>query len=100
MASSEKEKSPRNYCSWTKARKLNAPISLEVLAEKELHLSLEDGDMRELSVRMDPTNEDLTRVKQKIHILGHPKNLLEVLRERLVITQGLTVNNITIGPNQ
>ena len=29
--------------------------------------------MRELSVRMDPTNEDSTYVKQEIHILDHPK---------------------------
>ena len=32
---------------------------------KELTLSLEDGDMRKLSVRTDPSNEDSTRIKQK-----------------------------------
>ena len=56
--------------------------------------------MRELTVHTYPTNEDLIRVKQKIRILGHPKNLLEVLRARLAIEQGLTGNNITTGPNQ
>ena len=67
---------------------------------KELPLSLEDGNMRELSVRTDPTNEDLTRVKKKIRISDHPENLLEVLRARLAIAQGLTGNNITTGTNQ
>ena len=42
---------------------------------KEPPSSLEDGDMCELSVRTDPTNEDSTRVKQKTRILDHPKNL-------------------------
>ena len=55
--------------------------------------------MRELSVCTDPTNEDLTRVKQKIRILDHPKNLVEFLCARLVISQGLTGNNITTGTN-
>ena len=67
---------------------------------KELSVSLEDCDMRKLSVQTDPTNEDSTCVKQTIRILYHPKNLLEVLRERLAIYQGLTVNNIATGPNQ
>ena len=62
-------------------------------------LSLEDGDMRKLSVRKDPTNEDSTCVKRKIRILDHPKNLIEVLRASLAISQGLTGNNITTGPN-
>ena len=48
----------------------------------------------------DLTNEDSTCIKQKIRILDYPKNLIEVLRARLVITQGLTGNNITTGPNQ
>ena len=65
---------------------------------KELPLSLEYGDMRKLSVRTDPTNEDPTRVKQKICILDHPKNLIEVLRTRLAIDQGLTGNKIPTDP--
>ena len=67
---------------------------------KELPSSPEDGDMRKMSVRTDSTNEDLTRVKQKIHILDHPKNLIEVLRARLSIAQGLTGNNITTVTNK
>ena len=67
---------------------------------KELPLSLEDGEMRKLSVRIDPTNEDSTCVKQKVRILDHPKKLIEVLRARLEIAQGLTGNNITAGQNQ
>ena len=67
---------------------------------KELPMSLDDGDMRKLSVRTDPTNEDSTCVKQKIRILDHPKNLLEVLRASFVIAQGLTGNNIKTETNQ
>ena len=66
---------------------------------KELTLSLDNGDMRKLSVRTAPTNEDPIRIKQK-HILDHPKNILEVLRARLTIAQGITDNNITTGKNQ
>ena len=56
--------------------------------------------MRELSVLNDPANEDSTKIKQKICILDHPKNLIEVLRARLAIGQGITGNNITTGPSQ
>ena len=49
---------------------------------------------------VDPTNKHSTKIKQKICILGHPNNLIEVLRARLVITKGLTGNNITKGPDQ
>ena len=56
--------------------------------------------MHELSVHTYLTNEDLTLIKQKIHILDHPKNLLKVLRENLAIALGLTGNNVTLGPNQ
>ena len=52
---------------------------------KELPVSLDDGDMRKLLVQTDPTNEDSNRIKQKIRILDHPKNLLEVLCARLAI---------------
>ena len=100
MACSEKDKPPRVDCYWIKSRKLNAPISLEDLMVKEVPLSLEDGDMRKLSVRTDPTNEDSTRVKRKIRILEHLKSLIEVLRAILAIAQGLTGNNMTTGPNQ
>ena len=67
---------------------------------KELPLSLEDGEILKLPVRTDPTNEDSTHVKQKIRILDHPKNLKEVLHTGLVISQGLTGNNIKKVPNQ
>ena len=67
---------------------------------KELPVSLDDGDMRKLLAWTDPTNEDLNLIKWKFRILDRPKNLLEVLCAWLAISQGLTVNNITKGPNQ
>ena len=73
MACSEKDNSPRIDCGWKKARKVNAPISLKELIVKELPLSLEDGDMHKLSVRIYPTNEDSTRVKQNSQFLSPKK---------------------------
>ena len=46
---------------------------------KERPVSPDDGDMHNISVWTDPTNEDSTRVKQIICILECLKNLLEVL---------------------
>ena len=99
MPRHEREKSPQNNRGWTKERKVNAPIIIEELMVKELPLSLDNSGMRKLSVHTDPANEDSTHIKKNSHF-GPPKNLLEVLRTMLVITQGLTVNNITMGPNQ
>ena len=67
---------------------------------KEVPLSLEDGDICELSVLIDPANEDSTPIKLKIRILDHPKNLIEVLSARLAIAQGLNGKNITTWANQ
>ena len=68
--------------------------------EEEVQSSLEDGAMRELSVIADPANKDSTKIKRRICFLDHPKNLIEVLRARLAIRQGITGNNITTGPSQ
>ena len=100
MAHVEQVKSTRVNRDWTKARKFTAPISLEDLMGKEVLLYLEDGAMRELSVLADTSNEDSTRIKRKIRILDHPKNLIEVLCARLSIGQGITGNNISTGPSQ
>ena len=96
----QKDKSTRVNRDWTEARKVNAQISLKELLVKEFPSSLEDGEISDLSVLTDPTNEDSTCIKRKIHILDHPKNLIEVLHARLTIFQVLTGNNIVIGPKQ
>ena len=54
--------------------------------EKEVQSSLQDGAICELSVLADPSNEDSTLIKQNIRILDQTKNLLEVLRAKLVIS--------------
>ena len=100
MAHGEQVKSTRVNRYWTKAINVTALIGLKYLILKEVQSSQEDGAIRELSVLSDPENEDSTRIKRKIRILDHPKNLIEVLRARLAIAQGLTGNNITTGPNQ
>ena len=63
----------------------SAPISLEDLMDKEVLSSSQDGTIRELSVLSDPSYKQSTNIKQKIRILDHPKNLIEVLRARLAI---------------
>ena len=95
-----KDKFPQTDRWWTRSRNVTAPISLEVLMFKERPVSLDDAVMRKILVRTDPTNWDLTRVKRRIRILDHPKNLLEVLCARLAIAWGLTGNYIITGPNQ
>ena len=77
-----------------------APVSLEDITEKEVQSFTQDGAIPELSVLADPTNENSTKIKQKIRILEHLKNLIEVLHARLTITKELTGNNIKTGPNQ
>ena len=100
MARGEQGKSTRINRDWTKTRKgITAPISIEDLMEKEVQSSLQDSAIRKLSVLADPSNDYSTRIKQKICIFDHPKNLIEVLRARLAIAQGLTGNNTATGPN-
>ena len=65
-----------------------APISLEDMMDKEVLSSSQDGEIRELSVLSDPSNENSTKIKQRIKILAHPKNLMEVLRARVAIEKG------------
>ena len=62
--------------------------------------SSQDGTICKLSVLADPSNEQSTKIKQKIRILDHPKNLIEVLRARLAIEKGLIGNTITTGPKK
>ena len=68
--------------------------------EKEVQSSTKDGVIRELSVLADPTNEQSTKIKRKIRILDHPKNLIKVLRARLAIENEISRNAIITGPNQ
>ena len=96
MERSERGKPTRLSCDWTnKKAGTSAPISLEDLMEKEVQLSTQDGNIRELSVLGDLTNKQSTKIKRKIRILDHPKNLIEVLRARLAIEKGITGNAIT-----
>ena len=63
MVRSDKDKSTRVNCDWKKLRKVNAPIILEDLMVNELPPSIEDGDIRELEVPADPTNDNSTHIK-------------------------------------
>ena len=83
---------------WNKSRNVTVPISTKDLMEN-MQSSLEEGAIRELSVLADRENEDSTRIKRKICIFDHPKNLIEVLRGRLAINHSLTGDNITTIPN-
>ena len=98
---SEQVKSSRPSRDGPKKRSgTSAPISLEDLMEKEVQSSTQDGAIHELSVLADPSNEQSNKIKRKIRILDHPKNLIEVLRARFAIEKGLAGNTITTGTNQ
>ena len=93
---SEQVKSAQPSCDGPKKRSgTSAPISLEDLMEKEVQSSIQDGAIRELLVLSDPSNEQSTKIKRKIRILDHPKNLIKVLRARLAIKKGISENSIT-----
>ena len=68
--------------------------------DKEVLSSSQDGTICELTVLSNPSNEQSTKIKQKIRILDHPKNLIKVLRAQLAIKKGLIGNAITTGPNK
>ena len=67
--------------------------------DKEVLSSTKDGEIRELLVLSDPSNDNSTKINQRIKILAHPKNLMEVLRARVAIEKGLIGNAINNGPN-
>ena len=100
MRSEQVKSSQPSHNALKKRSSTSAPISLEDLMYKEVLLSSQDGAIRELSVLANPSNEHSTKIKQKICILDHPKNLIEVLRARLAIEKGLIGNAITTGPNK
>ena len=83
-----------------KSSSTSAPISLKDLMDKEVLPSSQDGDIRDLSVLSDPYNKKSTKSKQRICMLDHPKNLIELLRDRLAIEKGMIGNAITTGPNK
>ena len=98
---SEQAKSAQPSCDTLKKRSsTSAPISLEDMMDKEVLLSSQGGAIRELSILADPNNKHSTKIKRKIRILDHPKNLIKVLRARLAIEKGLIGNAITTGPNK
>ena len=66
---SEQAKSERpNLDTLKKKSSTSAPISLEDLMGKEVMSSSQDGTIRELSVLSDPSNEQSTKIKQKIRL--------------------------------
>ena len=98
---SEQAKSSQSSCGEPKKQSSTiAPISLEDLMAKEVLSSSQDGNIRDLSVLSDPSNKKSMNIKQRIRMLDHPKNIIEVLWARLAIEKGLIGNTITTGPNK
>ena len=74
---SEQVKSARpSRDAFKKRSSTSAPVSLKDLMDKEVLLSSQDSAIRELSFLADPSNEHSTKIKRKICILDHPKNLI------------------------
>ena len=98
---SEQAKSSRSSRDAPKKRSsTSAPISLEDLMDKEVLSSSQDGNIRDLSVLSDPANKNSRKIKQRIRMIDHLKNLIEILRAQLSIEKGLIGNAITTGPNK
>jgi hypothetical protein len=98
MKHSKQNESPRTSKGWSKGREF--PITIEDVLAKETPLIKEDENVRELTIRTDPTNEESPRITRRIKVLDNPTNVLEVLKTRQAIREGLTGNAITTGPNQ
>ena len=67
--------------------------------DKEVLPSSQDGNIPDLLLLSESSNEKSTKIKQRIRILDYPKNLIQVLRAQLSIEKGLIDNAITTGPN-
>ena len=95
---SRKEKSGRTPNDWQKGRVV--PISIKDVLEKRESVNKDSEEMRELTIRTDPTDENSLRIKRRIKVLDNPTRVLDVLKAREAIKEGLVGNHITQGPNQ
>ena len=96
--SSKKERSSRTGVDWPKSRVV--PISIEDVLEKRDQIHKDSEEMQELTIRMDPTDNTSLRIKRRIKVLDNPNTVLDVLKAREAIKEGLVGKNITAGPNQ
>ena len=96
--SSKKDRSSRVNNYWPKGRVV--PFSIEDVLEKRDQTHKDSEEMRELTIRTDPTDDTSLRIKQRIKVLDNPDRVLDVLKAREAIKEGLVGNNITTGPNQ
>ena len=55
--------------------------------------------MRELTVQTDPFKKTSATIKRKVYILDNPGRVLDVLKFRNNITEGMSRNAITTGTN-
>ena len=95
---SKKETSSGPKVDWPKSQVV--PISIVNVLEKRetVHKDLEE--MWELTIRTDPADKLSLCIKLCVKVLDNPNTVLDVLKAREAIKEGLLGNNITSGPNQ
>jgi len=106
MKHSKRDARPRDSKGFAKGKKPNlrgfrkGPITIEDILEEEKPFDKEDLNVREMSMRTDPTNSDSPTIKRRFRPLDNPTRILEVLQATVIIKAGVAGNNITTGPNQ
>ena len=106
MKHSKRNETPRDSKGFAKSKKHNlrgfrkGPITIEDILEEEKPFEKEDLNVREMSMRTDPTNAESPTIKRRFRPLDNPTRIIEVLQATVIIKAGVTGNNVTTGPNQ
>jgi hypothetical protein len=103
MKHSKKDRNPRSSKGYSKGKELNPniPISIaDILEEDLVKFDKDDISVRQMSIRMEPTNDSSPVIKLNFKPLNNPKKVIDVLRGLLTIKKGVAGNNITTGPLQ
>ena len=104
MKHSKKDKRPRESKGFAKASSRTnhrkGPIMIEDVMQPEKVFKKDDIEVREMSMRTNPTDDSSPVLKRKFIPLDNPSTILEVLQATLNIKAGVRGNNVTTGPNQ
>ncbi len=73
---------------------------IEDIMAPEKVFKKDDLEVREMSMRTNPTDDSSPLIKRKFIPLDNPATILEVLKATLNIKAGVRGNNVTTGPNQ
>jgi hypothetical protein len=72
---------------------------IEEILTDSAPFSKNDVTIREMMIRMDPTNDSSPVIKRHFKPMDNLTNVLEVLQGIQVIKDGVASNNVTTGPS-